>query len=358
MIAVDSAIGTAASYFQPLESSRWSELVQKHPRSSVFHTVQWLEALRRTYGYEPIVVTTSPPGSELQNGLVFCKVNSWLTGRRLVSLPFSDHCDPLVDNEDETDMVLSALERRLRKEQLLYVEFRPVRAIAAGVDRFQSTYQYHLHQLDLTPDLGTLFRNCHKNSTQRKIRRAQKEGLVYEEGRSKTHLDIFYDLLLLTRRRHQVPPPPRKWFENLIHCFGESLTIRVALKGKQPIASILTMRHKDTLLYKYGCSVAHFHELGGVHLLLWRSIAEAKQQGLRWIDLGRSDFENTGLTTFKDRWGGARSTLLYSRFAATSKGCFVQAGHDWKKRAAQSVFFRLPDRALTSVGEMIYKHIG
>src|SRR5256886_3244169 len=35
------------------------------------------------------------PDQELQNGIPFCVVRSWLTGRRLVALPFSDHCDAL-----------------------------------------------------------------------------------------------------------------------------------------------------------------------------------------------------------------------------------------------------------------------
>src|SRR2546430_5296635 len=85
----------------PLEDPRWAEFVQRHPRASVFHTPGWLEALRRTYGYEPVVYTTSLPRAELTNGLVFCRVRSWLTGRRLVSLPFSDHCEPLVHNSEE-----------------------------------------------------------------------------------------------------------------------------------------------------------------------------------------------------------------------------------------------------------------
>jgi lipid II:glycine glycyltransferase (peptidoglycan interpeptide bridge formation enzyme) len=302
------------------------------------------------------VVTMSPAGSELQNGWVFCEVNSWLTGHRLVSLPFSDHCEPLVDNENETDILLSALEECLGRKKLLYVELRPVHSIAGGSHHFQSVYQHHLHLLDLTPSLGTLFRNCHKNSTQRKIRRAEREGLAYDEGRSKTHLDIFYRLLLMTRRRHHVPPQPRAWFQNLIDCFGESLKICVAFKDKEPVAAILTLQHKDTLFYKYGCSVAQFHQLGGMQMLLWRSIENAKQQGLRSVDLGRSDCENVGLATFKDRWGSKRSALRYSRFAA-GNGYFV-SGHTWKEKAAKSMFFRMPDRILTSVGEMMYKHIG
>jgi hypothetical protein len=57
----------------PLQDHRWDELVQ-HPRASVFHTREWLEALNQTYGYEPILLITSPEHSPLRNGVVFCKV--------------------------------------------------------------------------------------------------------------------------------------------------------------------------------------------------------------------------------------------------------------------------------------------
>ena len=80
----------------PLRDERWASLVESHPHASVFHSNNWLKALRSVYGYEPVVMTTCPPGARLTNGLVFCRVNSWLTGRRLVSLPFSDHCEPLI----------------------------------------------------------------------------------------------------------------------------------------------------------------------------------------------------------------------------------------------------------------------
>ena len=44
------------------------------------------------------------------------------------------------------------------------------------------TSSYSFHQLDLRPDLGTLLRSFHKSSTQRKIRRAEREGLTYRRG--------------------------------------------------------------------------------------------------------------------------------------------------------------------------------
>jgi Acetyltransferase (GNAT) domain len=345
-------------WFQPLDNPRWIDFLDRHPRSSVFHTVEWLEALQKTYGYQPIALTTSKPDEDLQNAAVFCRVDSWLTGPRLVSLPFSDHCDLLTDSIADLATLVSTLKAHMRHENLRYIETRPTRTVidlAPG-----STCSYCLHHIDLKPDVDTLFRNCHKNSTQRKIRRSERERLTYEEGRSAFLLDSFYHLMLLTRRRHMVLPQPKKWFQTLIDSFGDALKIRVAFKAKQPIAAILTLRHKETLVYKYGCSDAHFHRLGGVHLLFWRSIQDAKQDGLRVFDLGRSDWDNTGLITFKDRWGANRSVLTYSRLLASQQSgeAFACPGVDWKERTAKRVLPYLPDSIVRVASDLICKHVG
>ncbi|MBZ5676617.1 MAG: peptidoglycan bridge formation glycyltransferase FemA/FemB family protein [Acidobacteriia bacterium] len=342
---------------EPLKDARWDDFLKRHARSSVFHTVEWLEALRRTYGYEPIAITTCLPGADLQNAALFCRVESWMTGRRLVSVPFSDHCDLLVDAPADLAAIVRALEPR--QQTVRYVEIRPRHSLEGASVGSHSTFSYCLHQLDLRPDLDTLFNDCHKDSTQRKIRRAAREGLICEEGRSESLLDSFYGLMLLTRRRHRIPPQPRRWFQNLIDCFGEALKIRVAVKDKMPIAGMLTLRYKDTLVYKYGCSDATFHHLGGTHFLFWRSIQEAKQDRLCTFDLGRSDWDDEGLITFKDRWGAQRSTLTYMRFSSSlSKRGRMSPGTDWKARAARTVLGHMPDRILRSAGELIYKHIG
>jgi hypothetical protein len=346
--------------FQPLNDPRWSEFLQRHPRSSVFHTAEWLEALRRTYGYEPIAITTCPAGATLQNAAVFCRVESWLTGQRLVSLPFSDHCDVLVDSVADLNAITAALENEVREQKLRYAEIRTTQAFNPTARGSYSTHACCWHQIDLKPDLDTLFNDCHADSTRRKIRRAQREGLIYEEGRSALMLSSFYRLLLLTRRRHLLPPQPKKWFQSLIACFGEALKIRVAFKNKLPIAAILTLRYKDTLVYKYGCSDAQFHSLGGMHLLLWNSIQEAKRDGLCTFDLGRSELKHLGLMTFKDHWHANRTPIIYIRLlsSAQSKGAFKAGDSGWKERAAKLALRYLPDCILSSAGDLAYKHMG
>lgn len=344
---------------RPLEDARWAEFVAQHPCSSVFHSCAWLRALRRTFDYEPVAFTTSPPDDRLKDAVVLCRVNSWITGRRLVSLPFSDHCDPLFDDETDVGSVLSALRYELSHHGLRYAEIRPTHDVDAITVLSDSIHTYCSHQIDLTADVETLFRRCHKSSTQRKIRRAEREGLTYEEGRSEVLLDYFYHLLLLTRRRHNAPPQPRRWFQSLIDCFGDDLKIRVAFKDAQPISAILTLRHKDTLVYKYGCSDAQFHRFGGMQFLFWKSITEAKQDGLRAFDLGRSEWAHAGLITFKDHWGAARSELRYSRLSATpsSNRAVMSAGPDWKERMAKRLIPHLSDRLFCSAGDLICKYL-
>jgi hypothetical protein len=109
----------------PLSDPRWKVFVTGHPKASAFHTASWLRALHTAYGYEPVVITTSSPDTALTNGLAFCRIKSWLTGRRLVSLPFSDHAEPLADNSEQIDNLLFEMKRRVDVGQWKYVEIRP-----------------------------------------------------------------------------------------------------------------------------------------------------------------------------------------------------------------------------------------
>src|SRR5437867_12969443 len=112
----------------PLTDRRWSAFLEAHPDASMFHSREWLQALSRTYGYQPIVYTTSAPGQALVTGIPFCRIRSHLTGRRLVSLPFSDYCQPLVGRSDEFFELLSAAKEDSTADRSRYLEIRPLRS--------------------------------------------------------------------------------------------------------------------------------------------------------------------------------------------------------------------------------------
>jgi CelD/BcsL family acetyltransferase involved in cellulose biosynthesis len=339
----------------PLSDPRWASLVQKHEGSSAFHTPGWLTALRQTYNYSPVVFTTSRPGTELANGVLFCSVRSWITGNRLISLPFSDHCSPLVDSSEELQHILDSLRRDLARNKWRHIEIRPREMRSPPVGNFEVDKSYYFHTLSLSGSLDLLFRRFHKDCIQRKVHRALREKLRYEEGRSPSLLDEFYHLLVTTRRRQGLPPQPKEWFNNLIKCLADKITIRVVSKENHPIASILTLSHKQSVIYKYGCSDPNFNNLGGTPLLFWNTITEAKNNQLAELDLGRSDRDNPGLVTFKDRLGAVRSDLVYFRYPGKRRHSTSSA---WQSNVAKYIVARMPNGFLAATGKMLYKHVG
>jgi len=338
----------------PLSDPRWGALVDCDSRASVFHSPNWLRALRAVYGYEPVVVTTCPPGIRLTNGLVFCRVNSWLTGRRFVSLPFSDHCEPLIDCSAELDEMILHMKRRVDEDRLKYIEIRPVSYEPGSRTELGRSITYYSHRLDLRRSAQELFSRFHKDCIQRKIRRAEREKLQYEEGSSEELLQSFYRLLVMTRRRHYLPPQPLDWFRGLILAFGKDFKIRVASKDGVAVASILTLSHKNSLVYKYGCSNTEFNKFGGMQLLFWKSIQEARDGGCEEFDLGRSDSDNPGLIAFKEHWGAARSAISYWSYPVQR----VEPPSKWKKKWIRHLVSAVPSLALETVGKLFYRHIG
>jgi CelD/BcsL family acetyltransferase involved in cellulose biosynthesis len=339
----------------PLTDPRWSAFVERHPAASVFHSRGWLRALQLTYGYEPLAVTTAGPTEPLTNALLFCLVRSWLTGDRMVSLPFSDHCEPLVSHRREFMDLATSLDDMRTIVGCRYVEMRSANTLLPFDRAFTRSTSYCLHKLDLRPGLDVLYRGFHKDCIQRKIRRAEKERLSYEVGVDESLIDRLFRLMELTRTRHRVPTQPIEWFRNLVACLGSDIRIRIASKAGNPVAGIVTLSGGKHLVYKYGASDAAWNHLGGMGMLFWEAIKEAKQSGLESLDLGRSDGDNAGLIAFKERWAAERTELTAWR--SHSAVGSAQHGH-LIMRYAKSAFGWLPRPIQTFAGRLLYRHAG
>lgn len=339
----------------PLTDLRWPGFVERHAAASAFHSRGWLRALQMTYGYQPLVLTTSRPTEPLTNALLLCVVQSWVTGDRVVSLPFTDHCEPLVENIEQLRALCAHLETLRRAQGWKYAEMRTSHAFLGAAESFRECVVYQWHRLDLRPGLDTLYRGFHKDCIRRRIGHAERQGLRYEEGGNESLVRSFYDLIVLTRLRKHLPPQPFEWFHNLVACMGKDICIRVAFKGGRPAAGILTMNQGKTMFYKYGGSDARFNHLGATPMLFWQAIQAAKSAGMETLDLGRSDVEDRGLIRFKERWGaqGMRLTLWRSPADEVSPSL-----EHLKMRLAKTVCAHIPYKMLVVASRLLYRHVG
>ncbi len=341
--------------FNPLIDGRWEQFVASHPRASVFHCTGWLKALARTYRYRPLVVTTTPPDQPLQDGLPFCEVRSWITGNRLVSLPFTDHAEPLLAASDEPQQLEDWMRAQCRDHHWRYIELRPLPSETRAGFMPALSQSFWFHTLDLSPSIEQIFRGLHKSCIQRRIRHAEHQGLTYEKGCSRQLVDDFYRLLTITRRRHRLLPQPRSWFLNLTACLPSSANVRLVRRDGLPIATILTMRHRSTVVYKYGCSDESYHRMGAMPLLFWKMIEESKSEGVEQIDFGRTDVDNHGLAEFKDRLGATRRRLAYFRYpSVAAQRSPLPSGSS----APRALLSALPSALSSTMGRMVYRHMG
>ena len=136
---------------------------------------------------------------------------------------------------------------------------------------------------------------------------------------------------------------------------GTKLQIRLTRKDGVPIAAILTLQHRTSVLYKYGCSDERFHSLGGMPFLFWKLVEESKASGAEKIDLGRTDLNDEGLIAFKDRLGASKKLLTYYRYA---KGELRDVSTLWLSRAVRRLFSLLPEAISSAAGRILYRHMG
>ena len=273
-----------------------------------------------------------------------------MTGNRWVSLPFSDHCEPLAENPESFKEVCTTLSRSA-SDQLRYIELCPKTSAWMCPPGYARARTFAHHELTLAGRIDDTFSRIHNNSVRRKLRRTGREGLMCRLGTSEASVNEFYRLVILTRRRHGIPPQPRQWLRNLIAHLGTAVQLRLAFEGERAIAGILTLEHRATVTFKYGCSDAAVHNLGAVPFLMWNVIEDATAKGFDTLDLGRSGIENHGLIAFKEHLGATRSDLTYWRSPAPR-------AEDERRRphATKWLIQHLPDAALTAAGRLFYRH--
>jgi lipid II:glycine glycyltransferase (peptidoglycan interpeptide bridge formation enzyme) len=203
--------------------------------------------------------------------------------------------------------------------------------------------------------VSQVFAGFHHSSTQRAIRRAEREGVTCDTGSSDELLQDFFSLLRMSRRRHGLPPQPISWFRNLRRTMGERMVVRVARYRGLAVAAVLTLTAGRGVVYKYGGSDAAHHALGAMPFLFWQVIQAAKDAGAAELDLGRSDLDQPGLITFKDHLGAKQSIVTYYGQTAHRTSLLRQA---WVSRTSGRVVSALPNMALDLAGRLLYRRMG
>ncbi|UCF63901.1 MAG: peptidoglycan bridge formation glycyltransferase FemA/FemB family protein, partial [bacterium] len=336
----------------PAQISDWNQHVFQFPEYSIFHSQQWADVLRHTYRYEPQYLADLE-GSNQNLIIPLCNVKSILTGKRGVSLPFSDFCPSLESGNKDID-VLQELKDFGKESNWDYFELR---GNARFTDHIQPSMSYVGHMLDLTRSIDLTYQNF-RPTTRRNIDKARRKKIEVHFVDDTNSVKEFYRLNCLTRRRHGLPPQPAKFFENIYqHLIKSGLGyVVLASYQKQTVAGLLVLTFGKRAIYKFGASESQYRNTNANYTLIWEVIKKCAEDKIESLHFGRTHPAATGLIQFKKSWGCIQHPIHYFRYSFKKKD-FI------KTRSQESgiynhVFRILNIKMLKLIGQALYRHLG
>jgi CelD/BcsL family acetyltransferase involved in cellulose biosynthesis len=320
----------------------------------------WLDLLRRRYGYEDTTLTTVDADQQVSGTLPLCTVNSPLTGRRLVSLPFTDVCPLLTVDEASAHQLLDRAVTLAQARHVRYLELRTgSNAVLAARDDFAASNLYVRSAVPLTRETETLFAELRK-SVRQQVRKAQRCGVTVRFAQTRDDIALYHRLHLRTRsRKHGMPAQSRRFFLDLWDTFAPAgmLHLLLAAYEGQPIAGMILVGEGDTIRYAYGASDERALHLAPNHLLLWAALCWAGKRGFSSLDMGRTALANAGLIEFKRGWGALEEPLPYYYYPQVA-GLAATSEQSKTYHLLTACWKRLPLAVAAPLGAALYKHLG
>jgi hypothetical protein len=337
----------------PTQYPGWDDLIVSHPEGSFFHSSVWAKVLHDSYGYTPIYFTVLGENG-IKALIPVMEVNSLLTGKRGVSLPFTDYCEPITDGNVQCQDFLDYVIEYGREHGWRTLELR------SGNNLLPSTspsMTYLGHVLDLSRSKSQVFPNF-RDSTKRNAKKAIKEGVGVKIDHSLESVKEFYRLNCMTRKEHGLPPQPFNFFKKIYdHIISKNLGMVVlASLDQKNVAGAIYLHFGAKAVYKYGASDKKFQNLRANNFVMWEAIKWYSRNGYKSLNFGRTELENQGLIQFKSGWGGTEQKISYYRYDLR-KEAFVSAASK-VTGFHNKIFNKMPIPILNRIGNILYRHIG
>jgi hypothetical protein len=343
---------TDIQIINPISYPDWDDLLLTHQDYSFFHTSAWAKVLSESYGYKPLYFT-SIEGGRLSALIPVMEVSSFLTGRRGVSLPFTDFCEPIAPDETTFQEVVNRITEYGKKAGWKYIEWKGGQTCFQGIDPSQS---YYGHTIALVQEEREIFA-CFRDSTKRNIRKAIKEDVKVKISSSLESLKAFCRLNCITRKHHGLPPQPFLFFKKVFeHIISKNLGfVVIASHTKQVIAGAVYLVFGDKAIFKYGASDRNYHHLRANNLVMWKAIKWSAHNGFKSLQLGRTEPENQGLLQFKRGWGAREEIISYFKYDL-GEASFAKS--DSQYHMYTNFLRKMPIPLLRAAGSLFYGHLG
>jgi hypothetical protein len=334
-----------------MEQPGWDKMVMTHRDASFFHSASWAGVLQDSYGHVPHYFCTVNE-ERLSSVLPVMEVDSPVTGRRGVSLPFTDESMFLSDGSIRSEEVFQEAINFGRTRNWKYIECRGLKSPSKTAS---PSHSFFGHVLPLSAREDQMFARL-ESKVRHGIRKAERSNVRVKISQTMESVRAFYSLHCRTRRRHGLPPQSFSFFNSIFqHILSKDLGfVVVGSYQEKPIVAAVFFHLGDKAIYKFGASEAAFNRLCGTTLILWEAIKLYSAKGFALLHFGRSSIANEGLRQFKLSFGTEEYKIDYFKYDFRENG-FVR-DQDKAFGWFNAVFRLMPIPLSRIMGILLYKH--
>jgi len=305
-------------------TENWRNLLSVSDKASFFQSPECYDFYKSLSFLKPVLVYVEE--GDVIKGLVCGYVidegkgiKKWMTRRAII--PGGALLHPNISDKNLT-LLLRKLNNELKKQQVIYSEFRNYRDFTTYIESFgKAGYQYypHLNFHVLTPDPNIA--KSKLNSTKRRhLKVSEKNGVSTYLSNAEIDIAQFYQLLSeLYRTKVKTPLFPYEFFQKIIN--NNWARFFVVKFGNTVIGGSVCVVYNGAIIYEwFVCgNDFEFKNLYPSTMATWAPIEYGAVQGYEYFDMmgaGRPD-NDYGVRDFKSKFGG--NLVEFGRFVSIQK---------------------------------------
>jgi FemAB-related protein (PEP-CTERM system-associated) len=282
----------------------WDTFVRRRPGWTHFHQYGWREVMENAFGQPTIYLGAYEGDGRLVGALPLVRVNSFLFGDYLVSMPYLNYGGPLGDE----DAVRALATEAAAIADGYGVDLLELRSRGELPVDLPASHRKVTVVLDLVPGDPEHTFSALKGKVRSQVRRPIKEGVEVRFGPDQ--LDPFYRVFAENMRDLGTPVIGRPVFEAIRDTFGDSAWFGAAWLDDTPVAAGCGFHWADEFEMTWASSLRAHNRIAPNMLLYWRFIERAAEQGLSSFNFGRCT-PGGGTHRFKLQWGGRDEQLWW-----------------------------------------------
>ncbi|MCM8787662.1 MAG: FemAB family PEP-CTERM system-associated protein [Candidatus Omnitrophica bacterium] len=312
---------------------KWNKFVEYHSESTFFHQFRWRRVIENIYGFKSHYIVAKDEEGNIQGILPLFEIKQ-LTGKKLISVPFSTEGGILYNTEKAKNLLLEQAKNLMLANGSDYLELRQEKDI--GINFETKDYYYHL-KLNLNPNPEIIWKQMDKKA-RNAVRKARKLGLTTDKGLH--YFEEFYKIFSRNMRDLGTPVDKKEFFEEIIKQFPNQVDIVVAKLNEKVIGAVFLLKHKKTIKSEWASSLKKYRGYNANQLMYWRAIKDACKEGFEIFDFGRSMLEE-GTYKFKKKFGAKPIHMHYKYFINKSHVPDIRKTN-WKRKVFAKCWSKLP----------------